>query len=209
MKRLERRLCAFSRSVYMKMNYHEPKIIIPRISAFPSEIDNDGSFEARQKIIMNIYDDSDVSSIKDAVKNEGIKGNKEYIYVLNHMLTEVHKRGIVEISDEASHKEVDYRYAGFEIRFGKKKRKKMDVDVFFDTKSMTCSIFILVNVKCMMKSDEWFMNKLIKGIGRSADIFRNGDIYGRFKDEEASVLLHMASNALCNGDCMPIIEFKF
>lgn len=209
MKRLERRLCAFNRGVYMKMDYREPKIIIPRISAFPSEIDSDGSFEARQKIIMNIYDDSDVSSIKDVVKNEGVRGNKEYAYVLNHMLTDVYKRGAVEISDEASNKEVDYKYACFVIRFGKKKKKKMDIDIFFDTKSMSCNIFVALDVKYMMKSNEWIMNKIVKGITRNADIFRNGDMYGRFKNEESAALLQMASNALCNEACMPIIEFKF
>lgn len=209
MKRLERRLCAFNRGVYMKMDCREPKIIVPKIAAFPSETDTDGSIETRKKIIMNIYDDSEISFIKDAVKNEGVKGNREYVYVLNRMLVDAYKRGIVEISDGASGKEVDYRYTGFEIKFGKKKKKSMDVDIFFDTKSMSCNIFVTLNVKHMMKSDEWFMNKIIKGIGRNADIFRDGDMYGRFKDEEASVLLHMASNALCNGDCMPIIEFKF
>lgn len=209
MKRLERRLCAFNRGVYMKMDYREPKIIIPRISAFPSEIDSDGSFEARQKIIMNIYDDSDVSSIKDAVKNEGVNGDREYVYVLNHMLVDAYKRGAVEISDEAFNKEVDYRYASFVIRFGKKKKKKMDIDIFFDTKSMSCSIFVELDFKYMMKSNEWFMNKIIKGITRNADIFRDGDMYGRFKDEESAALLQIASNTLCNEACMPIIEFKF
>lgn len=209
MKRLERRLCAFNRGVYMRMDYREPKIIIPRIYAFPSEIDSDGSLEARQKIIMNIYDDSDVSSIKDVVKNEGVRGNKEYAYVLNHMLTDAYKRGAVEISDEASNKEVDYKYTGFVIRFGKKKKKKMDIDIFFDTKSMSCSIFVALDVKYMMKSNEWFMNKIIKGITRNADISRNGDMYGRFKDEESAALLQIASNTLCNEDCTPIIEFKF
>lgn len=209
MKRLERRLCAFSRNVYMSMNFHEPKIIIPKISVLPREADNNGSLEERKKIIMDIYEDSELPFTKDAIENGNVVKKKEYIRILGHMVSNAYRKGNVEIVDGASDKEVDYKYGNFVIHFGKKKRKKMDVDIFFDTKSMTCNIFILVNVKCMMKSDEWFMNKLIKGIGRSADIFRNGDVYGRFKDEEASVLLHMASNTLCNGDCTPIIEFKF
>lgn len=209
MKRLERRLCVFSRNVYMRMNYHEPKIVIPKISVLPREVDNDGSLEERKKTIMDIYEDSALPFTKDAIENGSVVGKKEYIRILGHMVVNAYKKGNVEIVDGASDKEVDYKYGNFVIHFGKKKKKKMDVDIFFDTKSMTCNVFILANVKCMMKSDEWFMNKLIKGIGRSADIFCNGDMYGRFKDEEAYVLLNMASNALCNGDCTPIIEFKF
>ena len=85
----------------------------------------------------------------------------------------------------------------------------MDVDVFFDTNSMTCSVFISIGVKYMMKRDEWFMNKLIKGIARNADTFRNGDAYGRFKDEEVAALIQIASDCLCNETCVPIIEFRF
>lgn len=209
MKRLERRLCVFSRSVYMSMNFHEPKIIIPKISVLPREVDNDGSLEERKKIIMDIYEDSELPFTKDAIENGSVVGKKEYIRILSHMVANAYRKGSVEIVDGASDKEVDYKYGSFVIHFGKKKRKKMDVDIFFDTKSMTCSIFISVNVKFMMKSDEWFMNKLIKGIARSTDTFLNGDVYGRFKDEEAATLLQIASNALCNEACMPIIEFKF
>lgn len=209
MKRLERRLCAFSRNVYMKMDYHEPKIIIPKISALPGEVINDGSIDTRKKIVMDIYDDSEIPLIKDAVKNKDVTGNKEYVRVLNHMLVGAYKRGNVEIVDEASEKEVDYKYASFVIRFGKKKKKKMDVDVFFDVNSMTCSVFVSISVKYMMKSDEWFMNKLIKGIARNVNISLNGDMYGRFKNKETAVLLKIASNSLCGETCTPIIEFKF
>ena len=209
MKRLERRLCAFSRNVYMKMDYHEPKIIIPKISALPGEVINDGSIDTRKKIVMDIYDDSEIPLIKDAVKNKDVKGNKEYVRVLNHMLVGAYKRGNVEIVDEASEKEVDYKYASFVIRFGKKKKKKMDVDVFFDVNSMTCSVFVSISVKYMMKCDEWFMNKLIKGIMRNVNTFLNGDMYGRFKNKETAVLLKIASNSLCSETCTPIIEFDF
>lgn len=218
MKRLERRLCAFSRNVYMKMDYHDPKIVIPKIGALPNETINDGSINTKKKIVMDIYDDSeipfvkgdsDIPFIKDAIKNKGITKNKEYIYVLNHMLVDAYKSGNVNIIDEAPEKEVNYKYASFIIRFGKKKKKKMDVDVFFETKSMTCNVFISISVKYMMKRDEWFMNKLIKGIARNVDTFRNGDAYGRFKDEEVAALMQIASDYLCNETCMPIIEFKF
>ena len=209
MKRLERRLCAFSRNVYMKMDYHEPKIIIPKISALPGEVINDGSIDTRKKIVMDIYDDSEIPLIKNAVKNNDVTGNKEYVRVLNHMLVGAYKRGNVEIVDEASEKEVDYKYASFVIRFGKKKKKKMDVDVFFDVNSMTCSVFVSISVKYMMKCDEWFMNKLIKGIMRNVNTFLNGDMYGRFKNKETAVLLKIASNSLCSETCTPIIEFDF
>lgn len=209
MKRLERRLCAFSRGVYMSMNFHEPKIVIPKISVLPREADNDGSLKERKKIIMDIYEDSELPFTKDAIENGSVVGKKEYIRILGHMVSNAYKKGSLEIVDGASDKEVDYKYGNFVIHFGKKKRKKMDVDIFFDTKSMNCNVFILVNVKYMMKSNEWFMNKLVKGITRSTDTFLNGDVYGRFKDEEVAMLLQIASNALCNEACMPIIEFKF
>lgn len=191
------------------MDYHEPKIIIPKISALPGEVINDGSIDTRKKIVMDIYDDSEIPLIKDAVKNKDVKGNKEYVRVLNHMLVGAYKRGNVEIVDEASEKEVDYKYASFVIRFGKKKKKKMDVDVFFDVNSMTCSVFVSISVKYMMKCDEWFMNKLIKGIMRNVNTFLNGDMYGRFKNKETAVLLKIASNSLCSETCTPIIEFDF
>ena len=209
MKRLERRLCAFSRNVYMKMDYHEPKIVIPKISALPVEVINDVSIDTRKKIVMDIYDDSEIPLIKDAVKNKDIAGDKEYVRVLNHMLVGAYKKGNIEIADESSEKEVNYKYASFVIRFGKKKKKKMDVDVFFDANSMTCSVFVSISVKYMMKSDEWFMNKLIKGIMRNVNVSLNGDMYGRFKNKETAVLLKIASNSLCSETCTPIIEFKF
>ena len=208
MKRLERRFCAFDRNIYMAMNWFEPKIVIPRMSALSKEIDNKGSLEEWKKIVMDIYNDTEIPAIKDAIKNKGIIGKKEYIHVLNHMLVEAYERGNFEIVDSALDKEVDYRYASFVIHFGKKKKEKMDVDVCFDTKSMTCNVFVSISVKYMMKRDEWFMNKLIKGITRNADTFRNGDAYGRFKDEEVAALIQIASDCLCNETCMPIIEFK-
>lgn len=191
------------------MDYHEPKIIIPKIGALPGEIINDGSIDTRKKIVMDIYDDSEIPLIKDAVKNKDIAGDKEYVRVLNHMLVGAYKKGNVEIVDETSGKEADYKYASFVIRFGKKKKKKMNVDIFFDTNSMTCNIFISISVKYMMKSDEWFMNKLIKGIMRNVNTFLNGDMYGRFKNKETAVLLKIASNSLCGETCTPIIEFDF
>lgn len=209
MKRLERRFCAFDRNIYMVMNWFEPKIVIPRMSAISNEIDSNGSLDERKKIVMDIYNDTEIPAIKDAIKNKGVVRKKEYVRVLNHMLVKVYERGSVEIVDSALDKEVDYRYASFVIRFGKKKKEKMDIDICFDTKSMTCNVFISMSVKYMMKHDEWFMNKLIKGIARNVDTFRNGDAYGRFKDEEVAALMQIASDYLCNETCMPIIEFKF
>lgn len=209
MKRLERRFCAFDRNIYMVMNWFEPKIVIPRMSAISKEVDNNGSLDERKKIVMDIYNDTEIPAIKDAIKNKGLVRKKERVCVLNHMLVEAYERGNVEIVDSALDKEVDYRYASFLIHFGKKKREEMSVDICFETKSMTCNVFISISVKYMMKSDEWFMNKLIKGIARNVDTFRNGDAYGRFKDEEVAALMQIASDYLCNETCMPIIEFKF
>ena len=209
MKRLERRLCAFDRNIYMTMNWFEPKIVIPRMSALSKEVDNNVNLDERKKIVMDIYNDTEIPAIKDAIKNKGVVKEKERVCVLNHMLVKAYEKGNVEITDSALGEEVDYKYASFVIHLGKKKKGKMDVDVCFDTKSMTCNIFVSISIKYMMKSDEWFMNKLIKGIARNVNTFLNGDMYGRFKNKETAVLLKIASNSLCGETCTPIIEFKF